>query len=115
LRKEDGSLFGEAYMPDLRGSEAFLQGSAASLYDSEGSITGAIESIRNITERMKAQIELKNSEAKNRSLLDAIPDMIFLVSEDGTGSSLFSMGSGLSLYSNSYQKISRVNLPGSPI
>jgi len=31
------------------------------------------------------------------------------------GSSLFSMGSGLSLYSNSYQKISRVNLPGIPI
>jgi integrase len=34
---------------------------------------------------------------------------------DFSGSSLFSMGSGLSLYSNSYQKISRVNLPGSPI
>jgi signal transduction histidine kinase len=84
LRKEDGSLFGEAYMPDLKGSEAFLQGSATALYDSEGSVTGAIESIRNITERMKAQMELKNSEAKNRSLLDAIPDMIFLVSEDGT-------------------------------
>ncbi|MDD1736526.1 MAG: PAS domain S-box protein, partial [Methanothrix sp.] len=28
IRKEDGSLFGEAYMPNLKGSEAFLQGSA---------------------------------------------------------------------------------------
>lgn len=81
---EDGSLFGEAFMPKLKGGKAFLQGSAAALYDSDGNVTGAIESIRDITERMKAQLELKKSEAKNRSLLDAIPDLIFLIAEDGT-------------------------------
>ena len=84
VRQEDGSLYGESFMPNMRSGEAFLQGSATALYDSEGNVTGAIESMRNITERMKAQVELNKSEAKNRSLLDAIPDMMFLVAEDGT-------------------------------
>jgi PAS domain S-box-containing protein len=84
MRQEDGSLFWEGFMPNMRGGEAFLQGSATALYDSEGNVTGAIESVRNITERMRAQMELKKNEAKNRSLLDAIPDMMFLIAEDGT-------------------------------
>ncbi len=83
-RQEDGSLFGESFMPNLKGGNTFLQESAAALYDSEGNVTGAIESMRDITERMKSQLELKKSEAKNRSLLDAIPDLIFLISEDCT-------------------------------
>ncbi|MBN1235147.1 MAG: PAS domain S-box protein [Methanotrichaceae archaeon] len=83
VRQEDGSLYGEAFIPNMKGGEVFLQGSATALYDSEGNVTGAIESVRNITENMRAQIELKKSEAKNRSLLDAIPDMMFLIAEDG--------------------------------
>ncbi len=83
-RQEDGSLFGEAFMPNLKGGNAFLQASAAALYDSDGNVTGAIESMRDVTESMKAQMELKKSEAKNRSLLDAIPDLIFLIDEEGT-------------------------------
>ena len=83
-RQDDGGLFGEAFMPNLKGGNAFLQASAAALYDSDGNVTGAIESMRDVTEPMKAQIELKKSEAKNRSLLDAIPDLIFLIDGDGT-------------------------------
>jgi len=84
MKLEDGSLFGEAFMSNMRGGEVFLQGSATALYDAEGNVTGAIESMRNITERMRTQMELKKSEAKNRSLLDAIPDIMFLIAEDGT-------------------------------
>lgn len=61
-----------------------MQGSAITLYDSEGNVTGAIEAMRNITKCMVAQIELNKSEAGNRSLLDTIPDMTFLIAEDGT-------------------------------
>lgn len=55
VRQEDGSLFMEAFMPNMRTSEAYLQVSATALYDSEGNITGAIESVRNITESKKVQ------------------------------------------------------------
>ncbi len=83
-RQEDGSLYGESYMPEMKGGPIYLRGSATALYGLNGNIIGVIESMRNITERMKAQIELKNSEVKNRSLLNAIPDIMFLISEDGT-------------------------------
>jgi PAS domain S-box-containing protein len=61
MRQEDGSLFREAFMPNMRGCEAFLQGSATALYDSEGNVSGAIESVRNITDSKKAQEALRTA------------------------------------------------------
>ncbi|VVB71030.1 PAS fold protein [uncultured archaeon] len=49
--QDDGSLVGEAYIPNLKSGALYLVGSAAVLYDSEGRIYGAIESMRDITER----------------------------------------------------------------
>ena len=60
-RQEDGSLVGESYMPKLKDGEAYLLGSASALYDSDGNYWGAIESIRDITDRRHAEEELKRS------------------------------------------------------
>ncbi len=68
----------------LVGRKTYIWATASALRDENGEIIGAIESIRDISSRMKAQMELKKSEVKNRSLLDAIPDIIFLMSDDGT-------------------------------
>ena len=51
-RQEDGTLDAEAYIPNLRGNEAYILGSASALYDSDGNYWGAIESIRDITKRV---------------------------------------------------------------
>jgi two-component system cell cycle sensor histidine kinase/response regulator CckA len=48
-------LQGEAYMPVLRGGEAYLLGTASALRDSKGTIVGAIETIHDITERRHAE------------------------------------------------------------
>ncbi|NPV63280.1 MAG: response regulator [Methanotrichaceae archaeon] len=58
---DDGTLVGEAYMSSLRGREAYLVGSAAALYDSHGNVNGAIESISDITERKRAEEDLRNA------------------------------------------------------
>jgi len=50
-------LIGEAYIPDLRGNKAYLFGKASPLYDTKGSIIGAIETIRDITERIRIEKE----------------------------------------------------------
>lgn len=42
----------------------YLQGSAAVLYDSEGNIYGAIESIRDITDQKMVEEDLKNSKER---------------------------------------------------
>jgi PAS domain S-box-containing protein len=41
------------------GTHVYVRGKASLLFDKDGNITGAIESIRNITERKQAEIELR--------------------------------------------------------
>ena len=48
-------------MPKLKDGEAYLLGSASALYDSDGNYWGAIESIRDITDRKHAEEELQRS------------------------------------------------------
>ena len=66
IERKDGTLMGEAYIPNLRGSECYSFGTAAALYDSKGNIIGAIESISDITERKRAEVALQ----KNRDELE---------------------------------------------
>jgi len=55
-------LIGEAYMPALRGGDVYLHGTASVLRDSAGNIIGAIESIRDITERRRMEEALRKRE-----------------------------------------------------
>jgi PAS domain S-box-containing protein len=55
VERKGGILAGEAYMPNLKGGETYLFGTATALCDSRGNIVGAIESIRDITERRHAE------------------------------------------------------------
>lgn len=59
--QDDGTLVGDFFIPDMLGEPAYLLGSAAVLYDMEGTIYGAIESIRDITERKMAEEDLKSA------------------------------------------------------
>ncbi len=58
-------LFGESYVPERGGGgeRIYLAGTAAPLYDSQGNLAGAIESIRDITERKRAEEELRYRDA----------------------------------------------------
>ncbi|MGA3208021.1 MAG: PAS domain S-box protein, partial [Syntrophales bacterium] len=66
----DTVLEGETYMPALRGGEAYLFGTASILRDSRGSILGAIESIRDITERRHGEEALIKAEQKYRGIFE---------------------------------------------
>jgi len=57
---------------------------ARSIIDIEGKVIGISGTLNNITEKTSAEVALGKSEAKNRALLDAIPDLIFRFSRDGT-------------------------------
>jgi PAS domain S-box-containing protein len=69
------------------GSHAFLSARASPLRNVQGAIVGAIESIRDITFRKNAELELKTSEERLRLLLSNINDGILIhrISPEGPG------------------------------
>jgi len=68
----------------IDGDYRWLEVYARSIIDVEGKVTGISGTLNNITEQTSAAEALRKSEAKNRALLDAIPDLIFRLSSDGT-------------------------------
>lgn len=56
------TIFGEVFVPSFYGGKgAYLWGTASPLFDDEGRIVGAIESIRDVTEWKRAEEELRRA------------------------------------------------------
>ena len=60
-KQADGSLVAETHIARFKGRMAYHLCSASALWDSEGRFWGAIESIRDITDRRLAEVELQRS------------------------------------------------------
>jgi len=70
MKKEGSSLFSEIYIPHLnKGKGAHLWFTASPLYDTAGNLTGAIESVRDITERKRTEEALNLENQRIESLL----------------------------------------------
>mgnify|MGYP005852478615 FL=1 len=65
------------------GSIVTVQASALALHDSHGNLIGFASINRDITEQLQAEESLRTSEQRNRALLNAIPDLMFLLTPDG--------------------------------
>ncbi|MGZ7109442.1 MAG: PAS domain S-box protein, partial [Methanobacterium sp.] len=84
VRREGNTLFAEVFLKNLfDGKGAYVFVKASPLYDDKGNIVGAIESIRDITERKEIEQDLKESEEKYRWLFEVSPLYLILVGLDG--------------------------------
>ncbi len=84
IRREGGILEAESFIPKLGENGAVLQGFASPLYGSDGSIIGAIESIRDVTEMRRVERELKKAEEKFRTILETMDSGYYEVDLKGT-------------------------------
>jgi PAS domain S-box-containing protein len=77
------SIYAESFIPRLRGGRgAHLWGVAAPLFDQEGRRCGAIEVVRDVTERKRIEQALRDSERKHRTLFETAGDAILLMCND---------------------------------
>jgi PAS domain S-box-containing protein len=84
IRRQGGVLFGEAYTPGLTGKQgAHLSATASVLRDSKGQIIGAIECIRDTTERMKKDLALRESEQRLADMINFLPDATLVIDWEG--------------------------------
>ena len=83
FQRDGESIVAEIYIPTLKPDGIYLWGKASPIYDTEGNLAGAIESIRDITEHKKAEIALHENLRFLQHLIDAIPSPIFYKDIDG--------------------------------
>ena len=60
-----------------------IQWRSAILKDDKGKVLALLISGVDITEQKKVELELQLSESKNRAILQAMPDLLFIISEQG--------------------------------
>jgi PAS domain S-box-containing protein len=83
VKRINGTFIGENYTRSIKRGEVYMQAIAAPLYDSEGRMVGAIESVHDITDRKQAEEELRFSNTLLRTQQEASPDGILVVGENG--------------------------------
>ncbi|MFW6314801.1 MAG: PAS domain-containing sensor histidine kinase, partial [Desulfohalobiaceae bacterium] len=77
-------LYGEAYAPAVHnGKGAYLWGAAGTLRDGSGNLIGAIESIRDVSERKQVEKRLQESEELYRSITENTFDLTCLLELSG--------------------------------
>ncbi|MGE0084434.1 MAG: PAS domain S-box protein [Desulfococcaceae bacterium] len=99
LKREEGQLTSESFTQNLPGGEAYLLASASALYDSKGNITGAVELIRDITDRKKAEDELVQTKEYLENVIENSPNAISLRDRQGKFVKWNKMSAQLSGYS----------------
>lgn len=80
--QKDNSLIGESFCPSLGESGMYLWEKATALYDYDGRVIGAIQSIRNITDWKKAEAELEYQKHRFEALFKNSMDAIAFADKD---------------------------------
>ena len=82
ITKADGAFWTEAEIR-INGKNMYLSAKSVPLYDNTGKIVGAIEAIRDISERKSFETALKESEQRLNEIIEFLPDAIMVIDANG--------------------------------
>ena len=80
---KEGAYEAEGFFPAIGDKGKWLFFTAAPLEDARGNVTGAVETLQDITERKQAEEELIKSERRFRTLLDFAPYAVVVFDMEG--------------------------------
>lgn len=81
---QSGRFSGQVVEYHKSGEAIDIEATITALKDDRGRLTGYVTVNRDVTERERAGDALRQAEAKRSALLEAIPDMMFTLTADGT-------------------------------
>ncbi len=84
IQRSKEGIVAETPTPYVKGKTVFMWAKATPLYDTNGNIVGAIESIRDITERKEFEEALQRSEANYRTIFETSGTAMIIYGEDMT-------------------------------
>ncbi|MBN1534135.1 MAG: PAS domain S-box protein [Spirochaetes bacterium] len=84
VQREGDSLMAEVSLPGFRDQERFFWVKSAPLYNSRGAPTGALETIRDITERRRWVERIRESEERLKDIVEHSTSVFFSHSIDGS-------------------------------
>jgi PAS domain S-box-containing protein len=83
-KRPDGAIYAEVFVPSLyNGRGAHVWVTASPLKNSDGNVYGAIESVRDVTDRKAAEEALLQSEAQYRALIETTNTGFLIIDENG--------------------------------
>lgn len=83
-KRADGAIYAEVFVPSLyAGAGAHVWVTASPLQDKEGYVYGAIESVRDVSDRKRAEEALQRSEAQYRALIETTNTGFLIIDKQG--------------------------------
>ncbi|MGD9042680.1 MAG: response regulator [Desulfobacterales bacterium] len=77
--RDGKNLISESYHPNLGGKELYLHATAGLIYDASGEEAGAIESLRDVTEKKKADDIIRENEERLSNILKTTNEGFWLI------------------------------------
>jgi two-component system, sporulation sensor kinase E len=78
FQSHQANIEGENFCPAIGENGAYIYGKASPLYDTDGNVVGAIESMRDISDRKRAEEQLRQSEERFFKVFHSSPDMMLI-------------------------------------
>ncbi|HVO67931.1 MAG TPA: PAS domain S-box protein [Syntrophales bacterium] len=84
VKRRGNTLYAETLTPVLyEGKGAYVWATGTPLFDAHGNRMGAIESIRDITDRKRAEEALKESQQQLSDIINFLPDATLVIDKEG--------------------------------
>ncbi len=83
VERDGDTLVVDIFIPSFGKDGAYFWAKASPLYDPAGNIVGAIETIRDITDRVRSREEMRRTAQRLAEIIDFLPDATLVIDSQG--------------------------------